>query len=241
MSEQSPIEGRRQGPFANLQAAHLPDLHALRPAHDPVSPGHLPAALHAAASGACACARTRATRRCAARVELVSRARAPGRHRDPQLPRRRARARRSCASIAKTVAQGHGARDRRRRRQRRRAPRGAARDRRASTCVVESERNSGFAANVNRGLRAERSPSATSSCSTPTSRRCRAGWSACSTRAYGHEGGAASSAASCSTPTGASSSAAPCATATSRSGSTTATASSRTAGARPTRRARRSP
>ena len=65
-------------------------------------------------SVACGCARTRATTNVRRARRLVPRARAAGRHRDPELPRRRARARRSCASIRKTVPRGMARIDRRR-------------------------------------------------------------------------------------------------------------------------------
>ena len=126
-------------------------------------------------------------------------------------------------------AQGHGARDRRRRRQRRRAPGGAARDR-GIDVLVGAERNSGFAANVNRGIAAsdrERDVVVLNS-----DVEALPGWLEClQYGAYGDEGGAGIVGASCSTRTGGSSSAERCATAMQPEWFDTATASSRRLGA----------
>ncbi len=104
--------------------------------------------------------------------------------------------------------------------------------------LVESERNSGFAANVNRGLRASAARARRGRAELRRRGAAEAGSRDCSTRPTATRTWA-SSARSCSTPTGASSSAAPCATATRPSGSTTATASSPATGARPRRPAPR--
>ncbi len=87
-----PARGPPTGTVLGSAPADLPDLHALRAAHDPVPPDHVPAALHAAAA-ADAPAHARARPGGAPGAELVRAARAAGRRRDPELSRRRARAR----------------------------------------------------------------------------------------------------------------------------------------------------
>ncbi len=129
MSEPNPLEGRRQGPFSNLRRRiYLTYTHfGLRTLlfrlltfplrFTPLQRAHAPA--HA---------RTRPGA-CAGRASWYRAARPARRRRDPELPRRRARAH-ARAQHREDRARGDGPRDRRRRLQRRRAPRRAARDRR---------------------------------------------------------------------------------------------------------------
>ena len=176
-------------------------------------------------------------RRLPPRRRVVSRARRAGRHRDPELPRRRATCRRSSRSIRATV------------------PRGLARIIVADDASGPEHVGALRAIDGHRGRRREPRTGASRRTSTaacahagPDARRGAAqlrrrgprgaGWPACSTPPR-RRTTSASSARGCSIPTGASSSPAPCATSARPSGSTIATASSPATGARPGSPARR--